>query len=106
MSCARPTARPPPPSRRTADAARVARLVRETVGFEPRVDLEYAEIRDAHELTPMTTLSGSVLVALAARVGTTRLIDNVLLQVDGTHVSADLGVADLNASGGSPCSAR
>jgi pantoate--beta-alanine ligase len=88
------------------DASRVARLVRETVGVEPRVDLEYAEIRDAHELTPMTTLSGSVLVALAARVGTTRLIDNVLLQVDGTHVSADLGVADLNASGGSPCSAR
>jgi pantoate--beta-alanine ligase len=88
------------------DAARVAHLVRETVSIEPRVDLEYAEVRDAHELTPMVTLEGSVLIALAARVGSTRLIDNVLVEVDGSKVSADLGVADLTAPGGSPCAAR
>jgi pantoate--beta-alanine ligase len=88
------------------DASRVANLVRETVATEPRVELEYAEVRDAYELTPMTELDGPVLLALAARVGATRLIDNVLIQVDGMQVSADLGVPDLNASGGSPCSAR
>ena len=88
------------------DATRVAHIVRETVGREPRVELEYAEVRDAHELTPMTTLEGSVLLALAARVGGTRLIDNVLIRVDGSQVSADLGIADLNAPGGSPCNAR
>jgi hypothetical protein len=76
------------------------------VGTEPRVELEYAEVRDAHELTPMVALEGSVLIALAARVGSTRLIDNVLVEVDGSKVSADLGVADLNAPGGSACTAR
>jgi pantoate--beta-alanine ligase len=88
------------------DAIRVARIVRETVGTEPRVELEYAEVRDAHELTPTVTLEGSVLIALAARVGSTRLIDNVLVEVYGSNVSADLGVADLTAPGGSPCAAR
>ena len=46
---------------------------------EPRVALEYVEVRDAHDLTPMTVLDGTVLVAVAARVGETRLIDNVVV---------------------------
>ena len=88
------------------DATRVAHSVRETVSTEPRVELEYAEVRDAHELTSMVTIDGSVLIAVAARVGSTRLIDNVLVDIDGSKVSADLGVADRNAPGGSPCNAR
>jgi pantoate--beta-alanine ligase len=88
------------------DPARVADLVREVVATEPRVELEYAEVRDAGELTPMATLDGSILVALAARVGSTRLIDNVFIQIDRAQVSADMGVADLGIEGGSPCNAR
>lgn len=83
------------------DAARVAHLIHEVIGTEERVELEYAEIRDAHELTPIATLDGSVLIALAARVGATRLIDNALVDIDGSRVRADLGVG-----GGSPCNAR
>ena len=83
------------------DARRVEQLLRDVVAGEPRVDLEYVEIRDAHELTPRDRLDGSVLIALAARVGPTRLIDNALVDIDGTRVSADLGVG-----GGSPCNAR
>jgi pantoate--beta-alanine ligase len=83
------------------DAARVAHLVREVVGTEPRVELEYVEVRDAHELTPIVTLDGAVLIALAARIGATRLIDNVFIDIDGSRVSADLGVGR-----GSPCNAR
>ena len=51
----------------TASATRraVAQLVRDVVAAEPRVALEYVEVRDAHELTPMTTLDGSVLIAVA-----------------------------------------
>jgi hypothetical protein len=58
-------------------------------------------LRDANELTPVVTLDGSVLIALAARVGSTRLIDNAVVDIDGSRVRADLGVA-----GGSPCNAR
>ena len=46
-------------------------------GIEP----EYLEARDAEELSPVGELNGRpVLVALAARVGGARLIDNVLIQ--------------------------
>ena len=74
------------------DAARVTQLVRDVVATEPAVALEYAEAVDAHELTPLTTLDGSVSIAVAAEVGPTRLIDNVLVRIDGAGVEADLGV--------------
>jgi pantoate--beta-alanine ligase len=46
-------------------------------GIEP----EYLEARDPDELTPAAELNGrSVLVAVAARVGEARLIDNVLIR--------------------------
>jgi len=46
-------------------------------GIEP----EYLEARDAELLEPVSELNGSpVLVAVAARVGGARLIDNVLIQ--------------------------
>jgi len=74
------------------DAARIARQVRAVIDAEPRVALEYAEVRDAHDLSRMTTIEGSVLIAVAARVGATRLIDNVVVRVDDAGVTADLGV--------------
>jgi pantoate--beta-alanine ligase len=46
-------------------------------GLEP----EYLEARDPDDLTPVTALNGRpVLVAVAARVGGARLIDNVLIE--------------------------
>ncbi len=45
-------------------------------GIEP----EYVEARDAEDLSPVTELNGRpVLVAVAARVGPARLIDNVVI---------------------------
>jgi pantoate--beta-alanine ligase len=67
-------------------------MIRAVVGTEPRLELEYVEVRDAYELTEIATLDGSVLVAVAARIGGTRLIDNVHLRIDGARVDADLGV--------------
>jgi pantoate--beta-alanine ligase len=77
-------------------------IVREATASEPRVDLEYVEVRDANELHRMGTLDGSVLIALAARVGSTRLIDNVLLRIDGTRVDADLGTVGSRCEPASP----
>jgi pantoate--beta-alanine ligase len=85
------------------DATRVVALVEGVVANEPRLALEYAEVRDAHELTALETLDGSVLIAVAARIGGTRLIDNVLVHVDGASVDADLGVA--SESNGTPATA-
>jgi pantoate--beta-alanine ligase len=74
------------------DPSRVVAMIRAVVGTEPRLALEYAEVRDAHELTTLETLDGSIVIAVAARIGGTRLIDNVHLRIDGANVDADLGV--------------
>lgn len=73
------------------DAAALADLLRGVVASEPLVELEYAEARTARELAPLDVLDGDVLLALAARVGETRLIDNVSLSVRGADVEADMG---------------
>jgi pantoate--beta-alanine ligase len=43
------------------------------------VEPEYLALVDPGTLEPVATVDGEVLVAVAARVGPTRLIDNVLL---------------------------
>ncbi len=47
-------------------------------GIEP----EYLELRSATDLTPVERVNGSALLAVAARVGRARLIDNVVLGSD------------------------
>ena len=60
----------------TRVALEAARTELETAGIEP----EYLEARDAEDLTPAHSFNGRpVLVAVAARVGETRLIDNVVI---------------------------
>jgi len=52
-----------------------ARHELEAAGLEP----EYLELRSAEDLTPVESVNGSTLLAVAARVGRARLIDNVVL---------------------------
>jgi pantoate--beta-alanine ligase len=80
------------------DTTALLALVGRTVAAEPAVALEYVEARDAHDLMPATKLEGDVLVALAARVGSTRLIDNVILSVRGAEIHADLGSSSCSAT--------
>lgn len=54
-------------------------IVRETVTMEPLVELEYVSANDAASLGPVTAGTREVLISLAARVGKTRLIDNVVI---------------------------
>ncbi len=49
---------------------------------EPLVRPEYVEIVDCQEMRPLDRVEGEVVVALAARVGRARLIDNLMLRVD------------------------
>jgi len=62
--------------RSTLDIVEAARAVLRNAGIEP----EYVEARDAENLSEVKELSGRpVLVALAARLGGARLIDNVVI---------------------------
>lgn len=49
------------------------------ISNEPGVELEYFEIADGKTLHPATPESESIVALVAARVGKTRLIDNVLI---------------------------
>ncbi len=53
------------------------------IADEPTVKLDYFEIVDSNTLDPVSDITHGALVAVAAWVGTTRLIDNVVLQGPG-----------------------
>ncbi|MCZ7535354.1 MAG: pantoate--beta-alanine ligase [Acidimicrobiia bacterium] len=73
------------------DAATVAEMLRGSIAARDGVEIDYAEVRDAAEMTTLDRIEGEVLLAVAARLGETRLIDNVRLTVRGDTVTADLG---------------
>jgi len=62
------------------DAHALAQRGRATIAREPRVRLDYFEIVDPDTLDPVARITANTLVAVAAYVGSTRLIDNVLLE--------------------------
>jgi pantoate--beta-alanine ligase len=64
-------------------AAAIRSHVRRALAEEPRVKVQYAAVVDACELTPIRVLDRPALVALAAMVGNTRLIDNTVLGCEG-----------------------
>jgi pantoate--beta-alanine ligase len=65
------------------DAAHLIVVLRKVLDAEPGVALDYAEIVDAETLEPVVTLRRKCYVLLAAFVGSTRLIDNALIEQDG-----------------------
>ena len=81
-------------------AATLTAKIREVVATESLVDLEYVEVRDARELTPLDEFGDDVevLIALAAHVGATRLIDNVTIAIRGGEATADLGKRSQGAT--------
>jgi pantoate--beta-alanine ligase len=60
-------------------AAKLISAARELLVSEPLVRVDYLEIVDPCTLDPVEGISGKALIAIAAYVGTTRLIDNVVL---------------------------
>jgi len=62
----------------TRDAAAVVKAARDELdraGVEP----DYLQLRSATDLSPVERVNGSTLLAVAARVGRARLIDNAIL---------------------------
>ncbi len=60
-------------------AGRLISAAKEMFAREPRVVLDYFEIVDPDTLDPVERISRTTLVAVAAYVGSTRLIDNIVL---------------------------
>ena len=61
------------------NAARLVAGAKQVIADEPQVRLDYFEIVDPDTLDPLDEISRPALVAVAAYVGSTRLIDNTVL---------------------------
>ncbi len=71
-------------------AAKLAETVRATIETEPRVRVDYVSVVDAETLEKLDKLDERpILVAVAAYVGKTRLIDNTMLN----KAKKDAGIA-------------
>jgi len=64
-------------------ATRLLAALRRVLDADPAIALDYAEIVDADTLEPVMALRNTCYVLLAARVGSTRLIDNALIEQAG-----------------------
>jgi pantoate ligase/cytidylate kinase len=70
----------------------VLNVVKQTLGTVPTVKLQYLELVDAATLTPIADTIPDhrpVLLAIAAHVGQTRLIDNVMLKTRSPIIAID-----------------
>ncbi len=61
-------------------AAKLISVAKEVIAGEPQVRLDYFEIVDPDTLDPVELVSRKTLVAVAAFFGSTRLIDNIVLE--------------------------
>jgi pantoate--beta-alanine ligase len=68
------------------DAATVVEVARRQLAV-PGVEPDYVEVVSARDLTSLDRLEGEILIAVAARVGRARLIDNIVVNVGPVRVA-------------------
>ena len=71
------------------DAATLTKLVREKLSQAKKVKIQYVELVDPINLQPIDKIEPRGLLAIAAHVGSTRLIDNIMLQKRQPIVAID-----------------
>jgi pantoate--beta-alanine ligase len=74
------------------DARAVSDVLRGVLDTEPAVRVDYAEIVDAATMQPVERIESDTLIALAAYVGSTRLIDNIAISFEGDAAQVDVGL--------------
>jgi pantoate--beta-alanine ligase len=62
------------------DAGKLIDVAAQVMRAEPAITIDYVELLDPESLKPLDRVDGAGLLAVAARLGSTRLIDNILLE--------------------------
>jgi pantoate--beta-alanine ligase len=62
------------------EAQTIQRQIHFVLNQSPLIDLEYIAIVDYENLEPVLIITDQTLIALAAKLGKTRLIDNILIE--------------------------
>ena len=60
------------------DASRLLNAMRDMIETEPMAEIDYVEAVNMDTIEKISVLQGNVLVAIAVRIGKTRLIDNFI----------------------------
>lgn len=60
-------------------ASVLVNLAKKLITSEPLFTLDYLECSDAETLQKLTTIDGPAVISLAAKIGKTRLLDNIVL---------------------------
>ncbi|BAU28858.1 pantoate--beta-alanine ligase [Aneurinibacillus soli] len=63
------------------NVAALRQAMETVIGTSPLAEIDYIELRSYPDLQLTDELAGTCLIALAVRFGTTRLIDNILIEV-------------------------
>lgn len=63
------------------DSKKIIAAITEVINTEPLADIDYVSVVDAISMKDVENLESDVLVAIAVRIGKTRLIDNFLFSV-------------------------
>ena len=63
------------------DAAKIKEHIESRIERVVSTDIDYVEIVNADSMEDLKYISGRVLLALAVKVGNTRLIDNIIMEV-------------------------
>jgi pantoate--beta-alanine ligase len=72
------------------DVVRLLATMRSKLDAQPEISVDYAEIVDANTFDPVRALRGNCYALLAAKVGSTRLIDNAYIETVADEVVVTL----------------
>ena len=61
------------------DCTKIIAQMREVLNQAPSINIEYISIVDAETLQSLSHITGRILAAVAVKIGTARLIDNILV---------------------------
>jgi pantoate--beta-alanine ligase len=78
------------------DAAALTSAAASVLGANPDIEVEYVELADAHTARPVSSVVADAFLAVAARIGGVRLIDNV--SFNGATGTVDRGTVLDRAS--------
>jgi len=72
------------------DSLELQRAMMRILGSEPRARVDYAEIVDAETFELVVRVAKRCYAVMAVRIGTTRLIDNMLIRPEGEALAVEL----------------
>ena len=67
------------------NVAAIERIMRQTIEQEPTIHVEYMAVCDPDSLEPLSVISTRAVLLGAVRIGSIRLIDNLLVKIPGRN---------------------